>query len=157
MALEFTILTACRTGEAIMARWEEIEGDVWIVPPERTKSGREHRVPLAPRAAAILKAMKDHNSDWVFPGHRRGRHLSSAAMLAVLKRMDRNDLTVHGFRSSFRDWAAESTSFPHEVAEMALGHVVGDKTEAAYRRGDMIAKRRKLMEAWARFSQGGKK
>ena len=116
------------------------------------KAGREHRVPLSAPAIAVLEQMKKiRESDFVFPGGKKGKPLSNMAMLAVLKRMDRGELTAHGFRSSFRDWAAERTNFPHEVAEMALAHSVENKVEAAYRRGDLFQKRRQLMEAWARF------
>src|SRR6266446_7068944 len=153
-ALEFLILTATRTGEVIGARWDEIDlGEkIWVVPAARMKAGREHRVPLSGAAVAILEEMKKiRESDFVFPGGKKGKPLSNMAMLAVLKRMDRDDLTNHGFRSSFRDWAAERTNFPREVAEMALAHAVGDKVEAAYRRGDLFQKRRQLMEAWGKF------
>jgi len=153
-ALEFLILTAARTGEVIGARWDEVdlEEKTWIVPAARMKAGREHRVPLSAAAVAALEQMREtRESDFVFPGGKKGKPLSNMAMLAVLKRMDRGELTAHGFRSSFRDWAAERTNFPHEVAEMALAHKVGDKVEAAYRRGDLLQKRRQIMEAWARF------
>jgi integrase len=116
------------------------------------KAGREHRVPLSGPALAIIKKMKEiRESDFVFPGGRKGKPLSNMAMLAVLKRMGRDDLTAHGFRSTFRDWAAERTTFPREVVEMALAHTIENKVEAAYRRGDLFQKRRQLMEAWARF------
>jgi integrase len=144
-ALEFLILTAARTGEVIGARWDEIDlGEkVWVVPAARMKAGREHRVPLSAAAVAILEQMQEvREGDFVFPGGKRGKPLSNMAMLAVLKRIDRGDLTNHGFRSSFRDWAAERPNFPREVAEMALAHTVGDKVEAAYRRGDLFQKRR---------------
>jgi integrase len=153
-ALEFLILTATRTGEVIGGRWGEIDlGEkIWVVPAERMKAGREHRIPLSAAAVAILEQMREvREGDFVFPGGKRGKPLSNMAMLAVLKRMDRGDLTNHGFRSSFRDWAAERTNFPREVAEMALAHTVGDKVEAAYRRGDLFQKRRQMMEAWAKF------
>jgi integrase len=153
-ALEFLILTATRTGEVIGARWDEIdlEEKVWIVPAARMKAGREHRVPLSTPAMVILGEMQEIcESDFVFPGGKKDKPLSNMAMLAVLKRMGRSDLTAHGFRSSFRDWAAERTNFPYEVAEMALAHTVSDKVEAAYRRGDLFQKRRQIMEAWARF------
>ncbi|HWB47530.1 MAG TPA: integrase arm-type DNA-binding domain-containing protein [Stellaceae bacterium] len=146
-ALEFAILTAARTGEVIGATWQEIdwEGRTWTIPPERMKAHREHRVPLSTAALAILKALpKGGPGDRVFP-------LSNMALLMTLRRMERGDLTAHGFRSTFRDWAAERTAFPSEVAEMALAHVVGDKVEAAYRRGDLFEKRRQLAEAWSRF------
>jgi integrase len=153
-ALEFLILTAARTGEVIGARWDEIDlkEKIWVVPAARMKAGREHRVPLSAAAVAVLDRMKEiRESDFVFSGGKKGKPLSNMAMLAVLKRMEGDELTAHGFRSSFRDCAAESTTFPHEVAEMALAHTVGDKVEAAYRRGDLLQKRRQIMEAWARF------
>jgi integrase len=153
-ALEFLILTATRTGEVIGARWDEVdlEEKIWVVPPARMKAGREHRVPLSAAAAAVLEQMKEvRESDCVFPGGKRGKPLSNMAMLAVLKRIGRSDLTAHGFRSSFRDWAAERTNFPRDVAEMALAHTVIDKVEAAYRRGDLFQKRRQMMEVWAKF------
>jgi integrase len=155
-ALEILILTATRTGEVIGARWDEIDlaEALWTIPAERTKTHREQRVPLTPAAVGILKLLLLHKtaeSDFIFPGAKRGAPISNMAMLVLLDRMERGDLTVHGFRSSFRDWAAEQTAFPSEVAEMALGHAVGDKVEAAYRRGDLFEKRRKLMEAWANY------
>jgi integrase len=157
-ALEFLILTATRTGEVIGARWEEFDlvAKMWTMPAERMKAGKEHRVPLSERALAIVEEMKAervNNHPFVFPGGRQGRPLSNMAMLKLLGRMDRGDLTAHGFRSSFRDWAAECTHFPAEVVEMALAHTVGDKVEAAYRRGDLFQKRRDLMEAWARYCE----
>jgi integrase len=155
-ALEFLILAAARTGEVIGARWDEFDlaQKVWTVPAERMKAGKEHRVPLSAAALAIVEAMREtRESEFVFPGGKRGKPLSNMAMLKLLKRMGRDDLTAHGFRSSFRDWAAESTGFPSEVVEMALAHMVGDKVEAAYRRGDLFAKRRQLMEAWARYCE----
>jgi integrase len=153
-ALEFAILTAARTGEVLGARWDEMDlvGKVWTVPPARMKAGREHRVPLSSAAVTLLKEMQSiKQSDLVFPGERRGKPLSNMSMLMLLRRMSRGDLTAHGFRSTFRDWAAECTSFPSEVAEAALAHVVGDKVEAAYRRGDLFEKRRRLMDAWAAY------
>jgi integrase len=155
-ALEFAILTAARTGEVLGARWDEVglQAKVWTVPASRMKGGREHRVPLSPPAISVLKEMQTrHHCDLVFPGNRRGKSLSNMAMLMVLRRMDRADLTAHGFRSTFRDWAAECTNFPREVAEAALAHLVGDKVEAAYRRGDLFEKRRRLMDAWAAYCQ----
>jgi integrase len=151
-ALEFTILTAVRTGGVIGARWDEIDlaGRVWVIPPKRMKAGKEHRVPLSAEMLAILDALP-REGDFVFPGGKAGRPLSNMSMAMVLRRMARGDLTVHGFRSSFRDWAAERTNFPRDVAEMALAHTIGDKVEAAYRRGDLFQKRRQLMEAWAKF------
>jgi integrase len=152
-ALEFTILTAARTGEAIGATWDEIDlkTKVWTVPAGRIKGGREHRVPLSGRALEILQALpREERNPFVFIGPRNGG-LSNMAMSSVLGRMERTDITVHGFRSTFRDWAAERTSYPNHVVEMALAHVVGDKVEAAYRRGDLFAKRVRLMADWARF------
>lgn len=151
-ALEFAILTAARSGEVLRARWDEIDLRtlLWIVPPARMKAGREHRVPLSAPAVAVLERMaRVRESEFVFPGTRRAV-LSEMAMLAILKRMER-DVTVHGFRSTFRDWAAERTNFPNEMLEMALAHTVSDKVEAAYRRGDMFDKRRTLMDAWAKY------
>jgi integrase len=153
-ALEFAILTAARTGEVIGAKWTELNvlDWLWIVPAERMKAGKEHRVPLSQPAIAILEKMQAIRlNNYVFPGGRRGQPLSGMAMLMLLRRMGNRDVTVHGFRSTFRDWAAECTAFPAEVAEMALAHAVGDKVEAAYRRGDLFQKRRQIMEAWARF------
>lgn len=153
-ALAFTILTACRTGEVIGARRGEFAGDVWTIPGERMKSGREHRVPLSKEAQAILAAIRPVDAaedNFVFPGAKPARPLSNMAMSAVLERMGRTDITVHGMRSTFRDWCAEATNFPRELAEMALGHVLKDKVEAAYARGDLLEKRRRLMQAWARY------
>jgi len=153
-ALEFTILTAARTSEAIGATWDEIDlqAKLWTIPANRIKAGREHRVPLSVPALAILEAMQAvKTNDFVFPGNKADKPLSGMALLMLLRRMKRGDLTAHGFRSTFRDWAAERTNFPRDVAEMALAHTVGDKVEAAYRRGDLIEKRRQLAEAWAKF------
>jgi integrase len=157
-ALEFAILTAGRTSEVIGARWSEIDllDKIWTVPAARMKAHREHRVSLSPRAIAILEDMQrlhlaDEGGSFVFPGGNAGKPLSDMSFLMLLRRMGRGDLTGHGFRSSFRDWAAERTNFPSEVAEMALAHAVGSKVEAAYRRGDLFAKRRRLMEAWGKF------
>ena len=150
-ALEFCILTAARSGEVLGMRWKEVdlESGVWNVPAARMKAGRPHRVPLSRRAVAVLRKLGTHQGDYVFPGHAPGKSLSNMAMGMVLRRMEIDDTTVHGFRSSFRDWAGNSTNFPREVVETALAHVVGDKTEQAYRRSDALEKRRKLMEAWA--------
>ena len=153
LALEFTILTAARTNEVLGARWNEIDirSAVWIIPAERMKALREHRVPLCPRALRVLeRARALHNGALVFPG-RFDAALSSAAMMAALKRINRADLTVHGFRATFRTWAAERTMFPREVAEAALAHLVGDDTERAYQRGDLFEKHRKLMAEWGQF------
>jgi integrase len=146
-ALEFTILTAARTGEVIGATWQEIdfEARLWTVSPERMKAGREHRVPLGEPALTILRSLYGAKTgDRVF-------QLSNMAMAMLLRRMGRGELTVHGFRSTFSDWCAERTNFPSEVREMALAHTVSDKVEAAYRRGDMFEKRRQVMDAWARY------
>lgn len=152
--LEFLILTAARTGEVIGAQWDEINfgSKVWTISAERMKSDREHRVPLSPSALSVLSKMKTvSQNDFVFPGQRTGRPLSNMAFLQLLKRMNHSSITAHGFRSTFRDWAAERTGYPNEVAEMALAHAVGNKVEAAYRRGDLFEKRRKIMDDWAIF------
>jgi integrase len=152
-ALEFLILTAARTGEVIGARWDEIdmEAKIWTIPASRMKAGREHRVPLAESALAVLIHMQSlRQNEYVFPGDQRAQ-LSNMALLMVLRRMKRGDITAHGFRSTFRTWAAERTNFAQEVVETALAHVVGNKVEAAYQRGDMFEKRRRLMTAWAEF------
>lgn len=152
-ALEFTILTAARTNEVIQATWSEFDLDLktWVVPAERMKSKRTHRVPLSDAAVSALITVKGRSKRYVFPGHKRGSHLSNAAMMQVLKRQGRTGITVHGFRSTFRDWCAESTNYPADVAEMSLAHTVRDKTEAAYRRGDLFEKRARLMADWARY------
>ena len=152
--LEFLILTATRTDQVIGARWDEIDSvnAMWIVPRDRTKNGREHRIPLSPAALMIVEGMSEARlGEFIFPGQHPGRPLSNMAFLQLLKRMGRNDLTVHGFRSTFRDWAAERTNCPVEVAEMALGHTVGNKVEAAYRRGDLLDKRRRVMNDWCDY------
>ncbi len=151
LALEFTILTAARSGEVIGATWEEVDLDkaIWTIPAARMKAGNEHRVPLSPRAVEILEAVKPLGTASLFSAT-HGSGLSSMAMSMLVRRMNL-PATVHGFRSGFRDWAAESTGFAHEVCEMALAHVIGNKAEAAYRRGDLFDKRRKLMEAWATY------
>jgi integrase len=161
-ALEFAVLTAVRTGEVLGAQWNEINFDdkVWTIPAGRMKAGKEHRVALSERAMAALSdvlstisldATGSAHSPYIFGGGKPGRPLSNMAFLMLLRRMGRHDLTAHGFRSTFRDWAAEWTSFPSEVVEMALAHAVGDKVEAAYRRGDLLAKRFALMNAWAEY------
>jgi integrase len=153
-ALEFVILTATRTSEAIGARWHEIDQDkgLWVIPAERIKAGKEHRVPMSAAALEIIKAQaKVREGEFVFPGGKSRRPLSSNALLALLKRIKRDDLTVHGFRSTFRDWAAEQTNYARDVAEMALAHAIGDKVEAAYRRGDLFKKRERLMADWAKY------
>ena len=154
LALEFTILTAARTGEVIGATWSEVDLDraIWTVPADRMKAAREHRVPLSARAVEILTATKKLGSQCLFPGPRGGQ-LSGMAMSMLLRRMN-GEATVHGFRSSFRDWAAECTGYPHEVCEMALAHTIANKAEAAYRRGDMFEKRRRMMADWADYCAG---
>jgi len=158
LALEFCILTATRTSETLGARWEEIDlsAAVWTIPGERMKAGNDHRVPLSGRALEILDEMAklrpaDDGAAFVFPGQRPGKPLSGMVFLMLLRRMERADLTGHGFRSTFRDWAAERTNYQNHVVESALAHVVGDKVEAAYRRGDLFEKRRRLMDAWAGY------
>jgi integrase len=155
-ALEFAILTACRSGEVRSARWDEIDlaKAVWVIPARRMKAGKEHRVPLSNRAVALLVALQEMRiSDFIFPGNGSGKPLSGMAMAMQLRRMKADDITVHGFRSTFRDWASETTTSPHEVCEQALAHAIGNKTEAAYRRGDLFEKRRKLMDAWASYCE----
>jgi len=155
-ALEYTILTAVRTGEIIGATWDEINllDKTWTIPAERMKAGKEHRIPLSGRAIVILEEMQRHaleDTTFVFRGGKADKPLSNMAFLMLLRRMKRDDLTAHGFRSTFRDWAAERTDFPSEVVEMALSHAIGNKVEAAYRRGDLFEKRRRLMDAWAAY------
>jgi integrase len=157
--LKYVILTAARTTEATGSRWPEIAADIWTVPANRMKGKRIHRVPLSRPALAVLREMKElkqGDDTLIFPGGREGRPQSENAMLALLKRMG-VEATVHGFRSSFRDWAAETTSHQNEVVEMALAHVIESDTEAAYRRGDLLEKRRTLMDDWARFCVGGRR
>lgn len=154
-ALEFAILTAARSGEVLGARWIEIDLDarVWTVPAGRMKAGREHRVPLCDRAVEIIGAMSENRtSDFVFPGMRPQKPLSIMALEMVMRRAEA-DSTVHGFRSSFRDWCGERTTYPREIAEAALAHLVGNEVERAYRRGDALEKRRKLMSAWGAFCE----
>jgi len=150
-ALEFTILTACRTGEVIAAKWSEFDFEqlVWTIPATRMKAGLEHRVPLSSQALTLLQALpRLEGSDHVFPGLRAG--LSNMAMLKLLKSLSPG-ITVHGFRSTFRDWVSDATSYSGEIAEKALAHTIRDSTEAAYRRGDLLERRRELMQAWADF------
>lgn len=153
-ALRLVILTSTRSGEALGATWDEFDLDaaLWVLPPERTKSGRVHRVPLSLPAMRLLEAMLAvQSSKFVFPGQRAGRPLSDMSMTMVMRRLQVSAYTVHGFRSSMRDWAGDETNFPSETAEAALAHAVGDATERAYRRGDGLEKRRTLMEAWGEF------
>lgn len=155
-ALEFAILTAARSGEVRGMTWAEVnlKSRMWIIPAQRMKAGNEHRAPLTEQALQVLRKVKDGtmsaDSDFVFPGQKTARPLSDMSLTAVLRRMGRTDITAHGFRSSFRDWAAEATNYPRDMAEMALAHTVGDKVEAAYRRGDMFDKRRNMMDDWAK-------
>jgi integrase len=153
-ALEFGVLTAKRAGEVIGAKWPEIDlgTRLWVIPAERTKTRHEHRVPLSGAAVSILEALREvRQSDFVFPGTQPGQPINKNAMMLVLRGMGRDEITVHGFRSTFSDWCAEQTNTPSEVREMALSHAVSDKVEAAYRRGDLFEKRRQLAEAWARY------
>ncbi len=154
LALEFTILTAARTGETLGATWAEIDLQtaVWTIPGRRMKAGIEHRVPLCGRALNLLETCADSRTgDIVFPGQRHGRPLSNMSMEMLLRRMGEQKVTTHGFRSSFRDWAGERTDYSREIAEAALAHQIGNETERAYRRGDALEKRRALMSAWDRF------
>jgi integrase len=158
-ALEFLILTAARSGEILGARWNEIDWRalVWTVPASRMKAGREHRVPLSTKAIELLEQVRptrEAAAGFVFPGRNPERRLYGMALLLVLRRMGRADVTPHGFRSTFCDWAAERTNFPREVVEMALAHAIGNKVEEAYRRGDLFEKRSELMDAWAEFCLG---
>lgn len=152
-ALEFLILTAARTGEVIYARWSEVDlrKRVWVVPAERMKGHREHRVPLSRAATVALTRIKQPRGLYLFPGRAPDKPLSNMALLMTLGRMNCGDITAHGFRSTFRDWAAERTNFPREVVETALAHSIESKTEAAYRRTDFFEKRRQLMDLWAEY------
>ena len=153
-AFEFLILTAGRTSEVLNATWDELDAPrwIWTIPAERMKAARAHRIPLSDRARGIVLEMeKIRAGAFIFPGAASGDPYSNTALLMLLRRMGRGDLTAHGFRSTFRDWAAECTNFPGQVAEMALAHTIGDKVEAAYRRGDLFEKRRRLMQAWAKW------
>jgi integrase len=149
--LEFTILTAARTGETLYAKWSEIDmgAATWTIPADRMKAHKEHRVPLSARALEILEGLRGIGGDYIFPGTVEGRPLYHEAMLDALRRLGRTE-TVHGLRSSFRDWAAEQTSYPREVIEAALAHAKG-KVDRAYQRGDLFEKRRRLMDEWARY------
>jgi len=154
-AFEFLILTAARTGDVIGATWNEIDIDnaIWSIPAERMKVAKEHRVPLSDKAVQILRDIGPKEQGPIFMGS-SGKPLSSMALLMLLRRMQRSDLTAHGFRSTFKDWAMELTGFPSEMSEMALAHTIGNKVEAAYRRGDLFDKRRAMMDAWSNFSNG---
>jgi integrase len=155
LALRFTILTAARAGEAVGARWSEIdlEKRVWTIPGDRMKAGEAHSVPLSDGAVAVLKASEGARlGDLVFPGWRNGRPVSLTALLTAMKTVAGDEATIHGLRSTFRDWVAERTDYPREVAEMALAHAIGSKVEAAYQRSKLIEKRRPMMQAWADFA-----
>jgi integrase len=157
-ALRFVILTAARPGEVAGGLWPEIDKKtaLWTIPSERMKADREHRVTLSREALAILDEMAEMQSDkYVFPGHKDGRPLSLTALSKALKAAGGGDATVHGMRSTFKDWASERTSFPAEVSEMALAHTIGDKVEAAYRRGELLKKRAALLEQWSTFVRSG--
>ncbi|WP_433695309.1 tyrosine-type recombinase/integrase [Paraburkholderia phenoliruptrix] len=156
-ALELLILTATRTNEVIGATWQEFDLDegIWTIPAERMKMRKEHRVPLSSRATKLFKAQHEtKQGDYVFPGARAQKPLSNMAMLQLLERMNRDDITVHGFRSTFRDWAGETTHYPREVCEAALAHGIKDKAEAAYARGDLFTKRAALMQDWDKYCDG---
>ena len=154
LAFEFLVLTAARTNEVLRAEWSEVDSErsIWTIPGERMKAGREHRVPLGPRAVSLLRSARERSdgSQLIFPGRAVGMPMSNMVFLMILRRMEAN-FTAHGFRSAFRDWAAECTNFPREVCEMALAHSIKDKTEAAYRRGDLFDKRAELMRAWDEY------
>jgi integrase len=158
-ALELLILTATRTSEVLKATWDEFDLDkgLWVIPAERMKAKRDHRIPLTSEAVAILKPLFENRpSEYVFPGQKHGKPLSGMAMEMLLRRMKVKTVTVHGFRSTFRDWCGDETTFPREIAEAALAHKVGSDVEQAYRRSDALEKRRRLMEAWSDYCIGAK-
>lgn len=159
LALQLLILTACRTREVLEAQWNEFDGDIWTIPSERMKAGKEHQVPLSPEALAVVERMpRLKNNPYVFAGKAHRRPLSNMAMLTCMRKMgfsktgDRDHYVPHGFRSSFRDWSGEVSNYPRDVCEMALAHAIEDKTEAAYRRGSLLLKRRHMMNDWARYA-----
>ncbi|MEN0087689.1 MAG: integrase arm-type DNA-binding domain-containing protein [Pseudomonadota bacterium] len=157
IALRFAILSAGRTGEVLGAKWDEVDFDasIWSVPAVRMKTRKEHRVPLTEPMIDLIRPLYDGRvSEYIFPGARYGRPLSNMAMSMLLRRMGETEITVHGFRSSFRDWAGDQTSFPRDIAEGCLAHLVGSEIERAYRRSDALEKRRKLMEAWGHYLTG---
>jgi integrase len=160
-ALRFTCLSGSRTGEVLGVRWPEIDFDerLWTCPAERMKTGEVHRVPLTDEMLTIIEPLQDLKSDFVFEGQKRHKPMSNMSMLMLLRRMNVEGVTVHGFRSTFRDWASEVASAPREVAEMSLSHRVGSDVERAYARSDLLAKRRELMEHWSEYvrsiSSGG--
>jgi integrase len=158
-ALELVILTASRSGEVRGARWAEVEGNVWTIPDHRMKRGVQHRIPLAPEALAILEKVKGLDQELIFPSVQRspdgtGKEQSNMVFKSLLKRMGRDDFTIHGFRSSFRDWCSESAKADREVAEAALSHATGSAVERAYARSDLFDRRTALMDAWARYATG---
>ncbi|KIP19097.1 phage integrase family protein [Burkholderia sp. MSHR3999] len=157
MALQLVIPKTSHTNEVIGARRAEFDlaASIWTIPAERMKAKREHRVPLSTESVKLIRPLLEAGmGEFVFPASRAGTHLSNMAMLQLLKRMEREDLTVHGFRSTFKDWARETTDYPREVSEAALAHVIGDQTEAAYARGDLFMKRANLMQDWADYVTG---
>jgi integrase len=151
-ALELTVLTAARTSEVLLAKWAEfdLENAIWIIPASRMKASKEHRVPLSEAAVEVLRGL-NKDTTYVFPGLKRGKPLCNMAMQTCLKRMKLGHFTVHGFRSSFRDWCGEVTDIPREDAEQALAHTIGNEVERAYRRSDALEKRRELMQLWSQF------
>jgi integrase len=149
-ALILLILTACRTGEVVYSTPNEIQGDVWIIPSERMKAGKEHRIPLSTQVLELLNDLGPSN-DWLFPGLKQGKPISTGTMDRLLERMGRKDITVHGFRSTFRDFIAEKTNFPDRLAEMCLAHQLADSVEAAYQRTDLLEKRKAIMQVWADY------
>lgn len=157
LAFEFLILTACRTSEVLLARWDEVDEkeDLWTIPAERMKAKRIHRVPLSTGCMKIVKKARGlaGRSKFMFPGKSEDKPLSNMVFLMTLKRM-KLEVTAHGFRSAFRDWSSEATTYPREIAEMALAHTIENKVEAAYRRGDLLEKRRQMMEDWAAYARG---
>jgi integrase len=154
LALEFCILTTSRTSEVLLAKWSEIGEAVWKIPAERMKAGKEHIVPLSERAMQILQLVKLHNTDSEYIFSNGQRPLSNMALLTLLKRMGFGHITTHGFRSTFRDWVSEVTDFSPEVAEMCLAHTIGNKVEAAYRRGNLLEKRKRLLGVWSSYAVG---
>jgi len=151
LCLIWAILAASRSGEARLAKWEEIQGDVWVIPAERMKMKREHRVPITPTMREILTLAEDFKTnEWIFPSVRKGVALSDMALTSILRRL-RPGITAHGFRSTFRDWAAETTEYANEVLEMCLAHAVASSVEKAYRRGDLLDRRREVMDAWGKY------
>lgn len=152
-ALRLLILTAARTGEVIGARWSEVnwEEKLWVIPADRMKANREHKVPLTDPAIAVLESMKGLSPQFIFPGNKPNSGISNMAMTQLLRRLGKGDVTVHGFRSSFRDWAAEKGNMPREIAELCLAHEVGNEVERAYRRSDLMDKRRTLLRKWSQY------